>query len=315
MAATARIPTGRLASGASTTIGNARPIPNASPIATPTDGIADGEADAGERPGAEAEDERRESQAQQDPVERRGHRQRHAPAPGLGELPPHLRHDPHAADLGHGRDGRDRGGEDVGELSADPVDELAEGPQQAEGEDAARQRARGGRWRRRRSSSASGRNGPRRPSVSIIENPHGDHVPVSPIGTAASARTIASVLTSTPSAWDLRLVVGDAEDLARPVAVPVQRGVAVDALVVVGAAVPELADRPAAAAVPGSPGGAPRTRRGAPVSSQTLVRGAGGSGRPSASRRRWPSSSIGSPAWSTSRPTLSTGRPSEGRSG
>src|SRR5688500_4945279 len=47
-----------------------------------------------------------------------------------------------------------------------------------------------------------------------------------------------------------------------------------------------------------------------PVSSQTLVLGAGGSGRPSGSVLTWPSSLTGSPEELTSRPRLSIARPS-----
>src|SRR6266545_2590204 len=49
--------------------------------------------------------------------------------------------------------------------------------------------------------------------------------------------------------------------------------------------------------------------------SQTRVRGAGGSERPSGSRSGWPSSPIGWPASLTGRPASSTGWPSTARSG
>src|SRR5215212_10345032 len=82
---------------------------------------------------------------------------------------------------------------------------------------------------------------PERPIVSTIENPQGDHAPVRPMRSAARARLtwrtlIARLLArasdrsipaarrptsrgSSPadSAWDVRLVVGHAEDLAAPV--------------------------------------------------------------------------------------------------
>src|SRR2546423_279716 len=102
---------------------------------------------------------------------------------------------------------------------------------------------------------------PASPIVSTIENPHGDQAPVRPTKRAAAARVSSSKLIvdspfrprpPTPrSAWHVGLVVGDAEDLAPSVAIAGQRGVAVDPLAVVRAAVPELAHPPTAAPVPG----------------------------------------------------------------
>src|SRR5688500_2888105 len=81
------------------------------------------------------------------------------------------------------------------------------------------------------------------PIVSTIENPQGDQAPVRPIKRAAPARLSSRPLTpAARSAWNVRLVVGDAEDLAASVAVAVKRGVPVDPPVVVRAAIPELAD-------------------------------------------------------------------------
>src|SRR5689334_16034742 len=87
---------------------------------------------------------------------------------------------------------------------------------------------------------------PASPTVSTMENPHGDHAPVSPTRSAAAARLTSSGLIAVPavrvrSAWDVCLVVGDAEHLPAAVAIAVQGGVAVDPPIVMGAAIPELA--------------------------------------------------------------------------
>ena len=92
-------------------------------------------------------------------------------------------------------------------------------------------------------------------SVSTIENPHGDHAPVTPATSAvprpppsAERRPRVSSLLS----HFFRVVVHDAEDLPAVVAVARQGLVAVDAVVDGAAAVGELADVAAAAAVPGA---------------------------------------------------------------
>src|SRR3954454_18747595 len=92
-----------------------------------------------------------------------------------------------------------------------------------------------------------------------MENPHGDHAPVTPAASAAAARTQVS-MTSAPrpgrrpprSARHLRLEVHDAEHPPPLVAVARQRGVPVDAPARVRAAVDELADVAAATAIPGA---------------------------------------------------------------
>ena len=115
----------------------------------------------------------------------------------------------------------------------------------------------GRRWRRRRSWSGASPRRPPSPTVSTMENPHGDHAPVSPTRSAAAARLTSSGLIAAPvvgvrSAWDVRLVVGDAEHLPAAVAVAVQGGVAVDPPIVMGAAIPELAHGSPAAPIPGA---------------------------------------------------------------
>src|SRR5919204_4083358 len=90
---------------------------------------------------------------------------------------------------------------------------------------------------------------PASPIVSTIEKPQGDQAPVRPINTAAAARLNSSALTGVSphaSTRDMRLVVLNAEDLAAAEAVALQRRVPVDPRVVMGAAVPQLAHRPAA---------------------------------------------------------------------
>ena len=111
-------------------------------------GSPEHDADPGQRPHGEGEDERGEAEAEQHAVEpgRERHRQ-HAP-PRLGHLPPHLRHDPRAPGLAGGRGERDRGRDD-----RRPAAERA--PEQRE--PAERQHAAGERSGRERHARDGGR--------------------------------------------------------------------------------------------------------------------------------------------------------------
>ena len=153
---------------------------------------------------------------------------------------------------------------------------------------------------------------PARPTVSTIENPHGDQAPVSPIRSAAAARLSSSGLIASASgvrsARDVGLVVGDAEDLAAAVAVALQGGVAVDPVVMMGAAVPELPDASPAAPVPGAlrDGRGTRVVGRSPGRSWCAAPAASGGRRDRAAAGR-PRGS-GSPRSFTSRPMLSIRR-------
>ena len=134
---------------------------------------------AGERPHREGQDEGREAEAEQDAVEAGRERDGHHAPPRLGHLPADLRHDPRAARLADRGGERDRGRRD--RARAPPAPSALRRAARARRRSARRRRARRRRTsRRRRASSAAGRRSPRGASVSTIENPHGDHAPVTP---------------------------------------------------------------------------------------------------------------------------------------
>ncbi len=120
-------------------------------------GVAERDADGGERPHREGEDEGREAEAEQHAVEAGGERDgQHAP-PRLGHLAPDLRDDPQPARLADRRGDRDRRGHDRGARAAG-AERLAEPRQPAEGQHAAGERA-------EREGDAGDERGPQPPGV------------------------------------------------------------------------------------------------------------------------------------------------------
>ena len=127
--------------GASAITGSARPTPNASPMARPVAGSPTRDADPGQRPHGEGEDEGGEAEPEQDAVEAGGERDGQDAAPGLRDLAADLGDDPRVARLAERRGQRDGGG-DVGRVRAERVAEQGE---PAERDHAAGERAGGER--------------------------------------------------------------------------------------------------------------------------------------------------------------------------
>ena len=99
------------ASGARITTGSVRPTPKPRPTSSPSAGSPSATLTAGQRPHGEGEDEGREAEPEQDPVEAGRERQRQHAPPRLGHLAAHLRDDPRAPRLAGGGRQRDRGGD------------------------------------------------------------------------------------------------------------------------------------------------------------------------------------------------------------
>ena len=115
--------------------------------------VAERDADAGQRPHGEREDEGGEAEPEQHAVQPGRERHRQHPPPRLGHLPADLGHDARAARLARRRGQRDQR-RDRHRPGAQRVPEEREA---AERDDSADQRAGGERRRRRRASSAAAR--------------------------------------------------------------------------------------------------------------------------------------------------------------
>ena len=115
--------------------------PEARPEHQPEGGIPHREADPGEGPDPEREDEGREADPEEHAIEHGGHWHRHHPPPVLGQLTTDLRHDPGAPGLEGGREQRDPRRDQIGGAPARPVQQVSQDRQGPERDQAARDRS------------------------------------------------------------------------------------------------------------------------------------------------------------------------------